>query len=245
MKLNKPKTSFVSSAKEFYDILLDKQVENLTILPFSAEICQMTWNRKNDFVENVFTNNIGVAAYTTSWARLMFLDVLERVGDRVLGYDTDSCWYIEKEGENLLGDSMGDSLGELTDKLGGEWITKWTATGPKSYAYETSSGKKTTKVKGFTLNHKNVKKINLDSMRDVILEDKRITIDDFQIVRTQEKEVWNKSTEKNSSLDMTNEQCNGFQKESIHIPGDINCIQRIKLRNILSSREDSISVIFP
>ena len=46
MKLNKPKTSFVSSAKEFYDILLNEQVEKLTILPLSEEICQMTWNRK-------------------------------------------------------------------------------------------------------------------------------------------------------------------------------------------------------
>ena len=64
---------------------------------------------------------------------------------------------------------MGDSSGELTDELEGKWITKWTATGPKSYAHETTSGKKTCKVKGFTLNHKNAKKINLDSMRGVIL----------------------------------------------------------------------------
>ena len=79
-------------------------------------------------------------------------------------------------------------------------------------------------MKGFTLNHKNAKKINLDSMSDVILEDKRITIDDFQIIRTQEKDVWNKSREKNSSLDMINEKYNGFKKESTHVPGDINCI---------------------
>ena len=100
MKLNKPKTSFFSSAKEFCDILLDEKVENPTIFPLSKEICQMTWNRENDFVENVFTNNIGVAACPTSWARLMLLDVLDRVGDRVLGCDTDSCWYIEEEGES-------------------------------------------------------------------------------------------------------------------------------------------------
>ena len=37
-------------------------------------------------------------------------------------------------------------------------------------------------------------------MRDVILEDKRMTIDDFQIIRTQEKEVWNKSREKEFNL---------------------------------------------
>ena len=198
-------------------IELGEQVENLTIPPLSEEICQMTWNRKNDFVENVFTNNIGVAAYTTSWARLMLLDVSERVGDRVLGYDTDSCWYIEKEGENLLEDSLGDSLGELTDELGGEWITKWTATGPKSYAYETSYGKKTCKVKGFTLNHKNAEKINLESMRDVILENKRITIHDFQIIRTQQKEVWNQEREKEFKL--------GYDKRKVQwIPNGIDTL---------------------
>ena len=53
----------------------------------------------------------------------------------------DLCWYIEKEGENLLGDAMGDSLGELTDELGGEWITKWTATGPNYFSKENLQGK--------------------------------------------------------------------------------------------------------
>ena len=41
----------------------------------------MTFNLRDDFVENVFTNNIGVAAFTTSWARLMLYDVLDRLGE--------------------------------------------------------------------------------------------------------------------------------------------------------------------
>ena len=183
MRLNKPKTCFVDSLGEFYGILLNKKVENLSILPLSEEMCQMTYNLKDDFVENVFTNNIGVAAFTTAWARLMLYDVLDRLRERVLGYDTDSAWFVEKEGENLL----GDSLGELTDELEGDWITRWTATGPKSYAYETNSGKKTCKVKGFTLNHKNAKKINLESVRDLIYDDAKICIENFQILRTEKK----------------------------------------------------------
>ena len=55
-------------------------------------------------------------------------------------------------------------------------------------------------MKGFTLNHKNAKKINLESMKEVILEERRITIDEFQIIRTQQKEVWNQEKEKEFKL---------------------------------------------
>ena len=37
-------------------------------------------------------------------------------------------------------------------------------------------------------------------MRDVILEGNKITIDNFQLIRTKEKEVINKSTEKEFKL---------------------------------------------
>ena len=51
-------------------------------------------------------------------------------------------------------------------------------------------------MKGFTLNHKNAKKINLESMRDLIYDDATICIENFQILRTEKEEVVNKTTEK-------------------------------------------------
>jgi hypothetical protein len=95
----------------------------------------------------------------------MLYDVLDNLGDQVLGYDTDSCWYVDRPGGNTV--ETGDSLGDLTDELEGDHITKWCGSGPKSYAYETSKGKGVCKVKGFTLNYENAQKINgcvMDSM---------------------------------------------------------------------------------
>ena len=89
----------------------------------------------------------------------MLYESLEVVGERSLGFNSDSVGFVEKDGENLL--ETGDSLGELTDTFSGGWMTDWAGTGPKSYSYKTNSGKVTCKVKRFTLNHKNSKLINL------------------------------------------------------------------------------------
>jgi hypothetical protein len=70
---------------------------------------------------------------------------------------------VDRPGGNTV--ETGDSLGDLTDELEGDYITKWCGTGPKSYAYDSSKG--VCKVKGFTLNYENKQKINegvMDSM---------------------------------------------------------------------------------
>ena len=77
----------------------------------------MNFNLKDQFVDNYNNTNIFVAAFTTSHAREMLYEVLDKLGDQVLGYDTDSCWYVDRPGGNTIG--TGDSLGELTDELGG------------------------------------------------------------------------------------------------------------------------------
>ena len=87
----------------------------------------------------------------------MLYGVLDKLSDQVLGYDTDSCCYVDRPGGNTI--DTGDSLGDLTDELEGDHITKWCGTGPKSYAYETNKGKIVCKVKGFTLNYKNSQKL--------------------------------------------------------------------------------------
>ena len=52
---------------------------------------QMQYNLKNQFVDSYNNTNIFVAAFTTSHAREMLYGVLDKLGDQVLGYDTDSC----------------------------------------------------------------------------------------------------------------------------------------------------------
>ena len=81
-------------------------------------------------------------------------------------------------------------LENLTDEFGGKFITDWVGTEPKSYAYKTNDGKTTCKVKGFTLNYKNSKKINLESMKEVILEEgEKIRIENNAILKLRKKKL--------------------------------------------------------
>ena len=137
-KLNLTQTKYVTEPKEFYGVLLDEIVDDLNIQFLRSDMVQMNYNIKDKFVDNHYNTNIFVAAFTTSHACEMLYGVLDKLGDQVLGYDTGSCWYVDRPGGNTI--DTGDSLGDFTDELG-DHITKWCGTGPKSYAYETNKGK--------------------------------------------------------------------------------------------------------
>ena len=60
-------------------------------------------------------------------------------------------------------------LSELTDELGkNNYIKEWFSTGPKSYGYLTNKEKEVTKIKWVTLNYKNSKVLNLNTMKRII-----------------------------------------------------------------------------
>ena len=165
-RLNMTQTKYVTETKEFYKILLDNTVDDLNMIFINEDMVQMNYNLKYQFVDNHNNTNIFIAAFTTSHAREMLYEVLDDLGDQVLGYDTDSCWYVDREGGYVV--KTGDSLGDLTDELEGDHIVKWSGTGPKSYAYTTNKGHKTCKVKGFTLNYTNCRIINQSTMSEVV-----------------------------------------------------------------------------
>ena len=84
---------------------------------------------KRTIVPNNRTN-VFVAAFTTCWARLKLYSYLERLGDQVMYYDTDSVIYRWKEGQNKL--ETGDFLGDMTDELDGDTIEEFVSGGPKN-----------------------------------------------------------------------------------------------------------------
>ena len=167
-RVNMTQTRYVTKLKEFYRILLNDTYENLGVLFLNDDMVQMTYTIKDQFVDNYYNTNIYIAAFTTSHARVMLYDVLDKVGDAAVGYDTDSVFYVEHV-DRPFKLQIGDSLGDLTDELEkGEYIEKWTATGPKSYSFRTNFGREVCKVKGFTLNYANGQKINHDTMTDLV-----------------------------------------------------------------------------
>ena len=64
---------------------------------------------------------------------------------------------------------LGDYLGALTDELdAGEYIVEFVSGGPKNYAYKTSSGVESCKVRGFTLNFTNSRLINFSAVKELV-----------------------------------------------------------------------------
>ena len=107
-----------------------------------------------------------VAAFTTAYARLKLYDVLFMLQERVLYYDTDSVIFVSKPGEPEP--PTGPYLGQLTDELGGDYITSFVSGGPKNYSYRTNTDKVETKVRGITLNCTAKQKVNFDVIRSLV-----------------------------------------------------------------------------
>ena len=56
---------------------------------------QMTYNFKDQFVDNSKNTNIYIACFTTSHTRLMLYNKLDYMNEKVLYFDTDSIIYAD------------------------------------------------------------------------------------------------------------------------------------------------------
>ena len=121
--------------------------------------------------------NVYIAAFTTCWARLKLYDTLEKLGDRVLYYDTDSIIYIEDEALDQWQPKTGDYLGDFTDELYNKktrettHIIEFCSAGPKNYGYVCANGKTECKVKGFRLNAETYQQLNYQAMRNNLFQE--------------------------------------------------------------------------
>lgn len=158
----------------------------------TPEVAAIHWNVAQDFVEQDTSTNIFLAAFTTAWARLKLYEEMDKLGRSVLYHDTDSIIYAS----NGINDPpLGNFLGEFTDELDGDSITTFVSGnyyliyslisnviiflytyfflfsgGPKNYGFKTREGKTCCKVRGFTLNFRNVQLLNFDSIQKLVCE---------------------------------------------------------------------------
>ena len=86
---------YVTEVSEFYEILLDDKLDNTNFQFINDDIVQMTYNFKDQFVDNSKSTNIYIACFTTSHARLMLYDKLDYLKEKVLYFDTDSIIYVD------------------------------------------------------------------------------------------------------------------------------------------------------
>ena len=96
---------------KFYKLLTDmtKKVKDFHII--NEEQLHLEYEHQSGFVPEDMKTNVFLATFTTCWARLKLLGVLNQLGERVLYYDTDSVIYVSRPG--TFDPPMGDYLGRF------------------------------------------------------------------------------------------------------------------------------------
>ncbi|XP_060588537.1 uncharacterized protein LOC132743952 [Ruditapes philippinarum] len=168
---NLTQTTFIDDPVQFIDMMTSDQQEIKNVRFINDEAVQLDWAYNTDFIETSGRTNVVVAAYTTAQARLKLYSYLQALGDRVLYCDTDSVVFTSSQGQ--WEPALGDFLGDLTDEVPNNQITKFVTGGPKNYAYCLEKPNKKgqssiCKVRGITLNFKNSLDINFDTLKDMV-----------------------------------------------------------------------------
>ena len=158
-------TKYVTEVSEFYEILLDDKLDNKNFQFINDDMVQMTYNFKDQFVDNSKNTNVYIACFTTSHARLMLYNKLDYLKEKVLYFNTDSIINADDGTNNI---ETGDMLGDMTDELSGKRISSFASTGPKSYSFKYGDNEQKSAIKGFTLNHENNNLLNHDSLSKIV-----------------------------------------------------------------------------
>ena len=179
---NMSQTKYVTEVSEFYEILLNDKLDNINFQFINDDMVQMTYNFKDQFVDNSKNTNVYIACFTTSHAGLMLYNKLDYLNEKVLYFDTDSIIYADDGTKNI---ETGDMLGDMTDELSGKGITNFVSTGPKSYSFKYGDNHEKSAIKGFTLNHENSSILNHNSMSKIVRKQIReiIIVNENKITR--------------------------------------------------------------
>ena len=200
--MNTDRTTYklITDPSQWFDLVRDdsyiiKAVDFSHTNPNSIQVFYT--NRLN---EGSTETSVPHAAFVTAHARLKLYSELEKIGDRVLYFDTDSIIYVSKPG--TYEPKTGNFLGELTNELDNpnDYIEEFVSAGPKNYAYRTHMGKANCTVKGFRLSSCTASSINFESIRNLVLNERDETIEAEQLVFRREKHEWHVRTEEQKKL---------------------------------------------
>ena len=90
------KHKYVRSQAEFLSYLLDETILLNDFHIVNEDLMVINYGKQKPFIEECPTSNVVIAGFTTCWARLKLYQVLERIGEDVLYFDTDSVIFVEK-----------------------------------------------------------------------------------------------------------------------------------------------------
>ena len=191
---NMSQTKYITEVSEFYEILLDDKLDNINFQFINDDMVPMTYNFKDQFVDNSKNTNVYIACFTTSHARLMLYNKLDYLNEKVLYFDMDSIIYVDDGTKNV---KTGDMLGDMTDELSGKGITNFVSTGPKSYSFKYGDDDEKSAIKGFTLNHENSSILSHNSMSKTVRKQIReLTIVNESKITGKNREIVNEYCKK-------------------------------------------------
>jgi hypothetical protein len=113
-----------------------------------------------------------IASFVAMWGRLELLKELQKLGERVLYFDTDSIVFTAGPGEYRpeIGAKLGEWTDETVEKFGPTVeIVEFVANAPKSYAERYSNGEEMVKIRGFTQTLASRDSVNFASIYNCVM----------------------------------------------------------------------------
>ena len=170
-RLNKTQIQAFDDPHAFHRFLDTDTLDVRHVSVINDDMVEVHYQHQKEDIRVSPNLNIFVACFTTCHARLKLYQALERLGERVLYFDTDSVIYLEEtptQFQPTLGSYLGDFASELEDD---EYIQEFVSGGPKNYGYTTNKEKVECKVRGFRLNSEGHTQLNYDVMRQNVKDE--------------------------------------------------------------------------
>ena len=181
MRTNMPKIKIIDSIAQIVTMMTDPNINVTDLVPVNANLMLANY-KLQDNIEPIMPNlSILIALFTTSHARLILYDSLQKLEPKQALYlDTDSILYCKHDDQP---DPLpeGELLGEFKDELAaefglGSYATEFVSSGPKAYALKikTGDGKTVYKIlhKGIRRDGVAKKLLTLKNWRDALLFDR-------------------------------------------------------------------------
>jgi G:T-mismatch repair DNA endonuclease (very short patch repair protein) len=168
---NLKKTAYIRTPEEFNKLMTDPELQILDFKIINDDVLAIIYENKKQYIPLSLTTNSILSSFTTCYGRLVLYDALQKLRNRACYCDTDSVMFDSSI--TLLYEPtipLGNYLGQFTDEIpAGKHVIEFCSTGPKSYSLLFNDNTQITKLRGFTLNHRNSVAINFDVMKKMVL----------------------------------------------------------------------------
>jgi hypothetical protein len=175
MRTNKNTYEFVTDNKRWMELLHnDRYIIHSEYFEQDSPTVQVVYSEHGDMHTGNNKTNVILAAFVTSYARLELYKALDKLGRRVLYFDTDSVYYIARPGQPdlPLGNYLGDYTNELT-KEDGDYIQEFASTGAKSLGWRSNTGVTHCTLKGITYNYLTSLELNFETIKGIVFDNQR------------------------------------------------------------------------